>query len=175
MAQNATYELVIKLNKAIGFLIEEYGLQLSDIARAVPVNLGNLSGYLRLRPEDKLPKRKTLEKHYQNLKVAFSSELRLLSQQELRSGQEFSYETRGVEELPDEYGLRNEGEFFGKRGGQGLAPGERGLAPGEQGPPLEQRVLSIESAMREMTEKMVEMEGLLRRLLERGGKEDAGS
>ena len=76
MPQQITYDLIIQLKRAINFLIEDLDLQISDIARAMPANLGNLTGYLKLQPADKLPKRKTLENHYANLITAYNKELK---------------------------------------------------------------------------------------------------
>jgi hypothetical protein len=85
LAQFATYEVLTKLKKAIGFLENECAMQISDIAKKMPINLGNLSTYLKLGPNDDLPKKKTLENHYEHLKLKFKKELKPLWQKEKKA------------------------------------------------------------------------------------------
>ena len=141
MPQHATYQIVIKLNKAIGFLIDEYDFQISDIARAMPANLGNLTSYLRLRPGDKLPKRKTLESHYENLKIAFRKELRPLWEREKQATAAGPAGRRVAEEPTARYG--------------------KGLSTERQ---MKAQLKAIEAEIENIRKKLAEMDALIRRL-----------
>lgn len=187
MPQQITYELIIKLRKAINFLVEELDLQISDIARAMPANLGNLTGYLKLQPADKLPKRKTLENHYANLIAAYKKELKPFLQGEVsvrgaravaeaadRRGKGMPLEHRTEKGLPLEQGLsREQGVPLEHRTEKGLS-GEQGLPLAHYMSTLMREQAEINRKIGEMKTTLIEIETILRKMWEKGGRKRSG-